>query len=221
MKPKLINPNSISPDSLIELVAAELRSGMVVALATDTVFGLIGCVANCAALESIISIKGRDRSAPMPVIIGDRSQLSQLVLTDVSNDPNLSRIVDRFWPGPLTVILPVRKQSVCERFFPGSTVGIRFPNDSRLQAIAMRAGPVVATSANQHGRPVLTCGQDVMEILGSDANEMGLSLVVDENAKSELASTVIEVSSTDLHVLREGTISGHALAKVFGLAEQE
>lgn len=219
MKPQLVNPELISFDALIDLLAGELLSGKIVALATDTVFGLVGCAGDCDALDSIASIKGRDASVAMPVIIGSRRQLTSLVPLEILGDQRISKLIDTFWPGPLTVVLPLIPGAVCDRFFSAGTVGIRLPADSRLCQIATRVGPIVATSANEHSKTVLESGQEVLEAFGTSSLSRGLSVVLDEHARSASASTVVEVSKAGYRLIREGAVSGQAIAHAFGLGD--
>ena len=217
MNPKLVDPNLISSDAVIDLIVDEIVLGRVVALATDTVFGLIGSAADCGALDSIASIKGRDASVTMPVIIGTRTQLTSLVQSEILDGPSVSRLIDALWPGPLTVVLPLVPGVICDRYFSGGTVGVRLPADSRLRKIAKRAGPIVATSANEHSKPVLECGQEVLEAFAGRSVRNGLSVVLDERARDEVASTVVEVQDEKYRVIRQGAVSASAVAKAFGL----
>ena len=221
VKPVLADPDLLSMDSLIELLADRLLSGEVVALATDTVFGLVGCAANCRALTAIARIKGRDPSIAMPVLIGERSQLDLLVPSPISSDENVAKLIDAYWPGPLTIVLPLRSGAVCESFFPGGRIGVRLPDDLRLQTLVSRTGPVVATSANKHGKPTLRSGSEVMAELVSEEGSPGLAVVVNEGSRSGIASTIVEVNAAGFRVIREGGISGEAVGRVFGVGLQQ
>ena len=216
VNPKLVDPKLISSDALIDLIVDEIVLGRVAALATDTVFGLIGSAADCDALDSIASIKGRDASVAMPVIIGARTQLTSLVPSEMLNRQSVSKLIDSLWPGPLTIVLPLIPGRICDRYFSGGTVGLRLPADSRLREIAKRAGPIVATSANEHSKPVLESGREVLKAFGGRSVRNGLSVVVDERARYEAASTVVEVSSASYRVIRPGAVSESAVAKAFG-----
>ncbi len=221
MTPHLVDPNSMSSGELLDLLASELISGAVVGFATDTVFGLVADASNCGALAAIAEIKGREPSISMPVIIGERKQLDLLVPPSVLENANIIRLLDRFWPGPLTVILPLRKGVLCDDFFPAGTVGVRLPDDERLQAIARRVGPIVATSANKHGMPTLSTGRGVIEQLARDDEAQGLALVLDESSRSDRASTIVEVKEGSCRVIRVGKISAEAVASAFCIDPQE
>ncbi len=221
VNPKLVSPAPILLDSLVELLAVELLSDRVIAMATDTVFGLIGRAASCHALDLIASIKGRDPSVSMPVIIGDRAQLDSMVPKTVLGEAAVSGLFDKFWPGPLTVVLPLLSGAICDRFFSSGTVGIRLPDDLRLQAVARRVGPLVATSANEHGKVTLRSGREVMNDLVETGVGATLSVVLDEQSRSEFASTIVEVAGRNFRLIREGAISGDAIATAFRISGQE
>ena len=204
-------------DSLVELLATELLAGRVVAMATDTVFGLVGSAASCDALDAIAFIKGRDPSMSMPVVIAELGGLDSLVPSAVLGDTAIFRLFDRLWPGPLTVVLPLLPGSICDRFFPSGTVGVRLPEDLRLREVAKKVGPMVATSANEHGKPTLRSGREVLNELVRTGQGSGLSVVLDEPSRSESASTIIEVVGKNFRVIREGAISADTIAKAFSI----
>ena len=218
---RLINPNVISFDSLIGLLSRELVSNRVIALSTDTVFGLLGRASSCDALSAIAAMKGREASVAMPVLIGEASQLDLFVPAGTLGKPAVARVFEVFWPGPLTVVLPLKSGVLCDSFFPAGTVGVRFPDDLRLQTLALRVGPLVATSANKHGKPTSRTGRDVVEELAKDGSALGLGIVVDEDSRSDLASTVIEMTETGYRLIRVGAISAAAIAKAFGNGVQQ
>ncbi|MDA8081702.1 MAG: Sua5/YciO/YrdC/YwlC family protein [Actinomycetota bacterium] len=215
VNPKLVDPASMSFDSLVELLSTELLADKVVAMATDTVFGLVGSAASCEALDAIALIKGRDPSVSMPVVISKLADLDSLVPSAVLEDPVISHLFDRLWPGPLTVILPLLPGSICGRFFPSDTVGVRLPADLRLREVAKKVGPMVATSANEHKKATLRSGREVLNELGRTSQGNALSLVLDESSRSESASTIVEVVGKNFRVLREGAISTDTIAKAF------
>ncbi len=207
----------MSFDSLVELLASELLAGGVVAMATDTVFGLVGSAANCDALDAIAFIKGRDPSVSMPVMIAGLADLDSLVPSGVLEDAAVSSLFESLWPGPLTVVLPLLSGSICDRFFPSGTVGVRLPDDVRLREVVKKVGPVVATSANEHGKPTLRSGREVLNGLARAGQGRGLSVVLDESSRSESASTIIEVVGKRFRVIREGAISADTIAKAFSI----
>lgn len=212
---QLVDPRSISPDELLELLACTLLNEEIVAMATDTVFGLIGSATSCRAIESIAAIKKRMEHIPMPVVIGDLSQMDLLFSKVSLGERDWSSHFEEFWPGPLTVVVPLRKGILCDRFFATGTVGLRLPDDDRLRNLAKLVGPLVATSANVHGRPTLQSGTEVLAEMGNSGALLGLSVVLDEISRSTLSSTVVELSDEGYRIVREGAISRITVERAF------
>ena len=104
---------------------------------------------------------------------------------------------------------------LCDEFFESGTVGIRYPNDVRLRDIATKVGPIVATSANKHGLPTPANGKDVLDQLGVESFSLGLVMVLDETSRSNLASTVIDLTGPENVIVREGEIPTSILRDAF------
>lgn len=217
---RLVDPASLSDDVLMEEISQELRAGRVVSMPTDTVYGLVGLATDCAALGCIAALKRRDGALPMPVLVGSETQLRALVSVDLILDAPLRSLMDAFWPGPLTIVLPLKRRVLCDDFFSEGTVGVRIPGDQRIRNLAEALGPLVATSANRHGMPTVESGSEVIDHFGSDGPELGLRLVVSGMAPLARPSSVVEICEGRLHVSREGAISRAALASAFGVGRR-
>ncbi|CAG7634590.1 Threonylcarbamoyl-AMP synthase [Paenibacillus solanacearum] len=193
-------------DALAE-AAAQLRKGQVVAFPTETVYGLGADATNTEAVAAIFAAKGRPSDNPLIVHIAERSQLAGLTAPP---DEAVSRLLDRFWPGPLTVVLPARPGVLSPLTTAGlSTVGIRMPDHPvALQLIAASGCPIAAPSANRSGRPSPTHAAHVLEDL--DGRIAG---VVDGGPTGVgLESTVVEFGPDGaLHILRPGGITAAQL----------
>nr|WP_245339331.1 L-threonylcarbamoyladenylate synthase [Paenibacillus shirakamiensis] len=196
-------------DIFIQQAAQLLRKGDTVAFPTETVYGLGADARNTTAVERIFVAKGRPSDNPLIVHISDRSQLNDLVL-DVHE--TASRLMDAFWPGPLTLVLPVRPGAVSPKVTAGlSTVAVRMPAHSlALRLIAAAECPVAAPSANRSGRPSPTLASHVEEDLAGliggivDGGPTGVGL----------ESTVAEVATDGtVTVLRPGSVTADALAR--------
>lgn len=211
----IVDPTGISYVQLIEEISGHLLDEKVVAMATDTVFGLIASAKSCVALSAIAALKGRPKSVSMPVIIGNLSQFGDLYRYGLEKLDVGEDVISRFWPGPLTLVVELNQQVLCDEFFEAGTVGIRYPDDVRLRDIATRVGPVVATSANKHGVPTPNNGKDVLEQLGRESFSHGLAMVLDETSRSNVASTVIDLSGPENVILREGEIPTSILRGAF------
>ncbi|MFD0680702.1 MULTISPECIES: L-threonylcarbamoyladenylate synthase [unclassified Paenibacillus] len=212
---------SPQPAELAE-AARVLREGGVVAFPTETVYGLGADARQTDAVMKIFSAKGRPSDNPLIVHIANRSQIEELAAPP---DEAVSRLLDAFWPGPLTVVLPVLPGALSEVVTAGlSTVGLRMPDHPvALQLIAAAGCPVAAPSANRSGRPSPTLAAHVLEDLGGRIDG-----IVDGGPTGVgLESTVVEYIPAAagsggggvLHVLRPGGVTAAQLRRVLPEAE--
>ena len=190
--------------------AALLQDGSIVAFPTETVYGLGADARNTAAVESVFAAKGRPSDNPLIVHVASRAQLDGF--TEPVNELS-SRLMDTFWPGPLTLILPLKPNSLSEKVSAGlSTVGVRMPDHPvALELIAAADCPVAAPSANRSGRPSPTTASHVREDL------MGrIAGIVDGGPTGVgVESTVIEAHDDGtVTILRPGGITAEQLAEV-------
>ncbi len=185
----------------LEKAISILQHGGVVAFPTDTVYGIGASLAYPEALDRIYESKVRERGRPLPVLIGSIDDMD-LVSRDV--DPDLLRLASHFWPGPLTVAVPARADTLPPHVLaPDGTVGVRVPNHSVALVLAQRCGGAMAvTSANVSGQPPATHPEDIDPDLAER-----LDLVLDGGiARGGLASTVIGLRDATITVIREGAI---------------
>nr|WP_251037408.1 L-threonylcarbamoyladenylate synthase [Paenibacillus albidus] len=195
--------------------AAEmLRQGSTVAFPTETVYGLGADARNTAAVEAVFAAKGRPSDNPLIVHIADPAALAGLV-TEVH--PAAAALMNAYWPGSLTLVLPVRPGVLSPRVTAGlDTVGVRVPDHPVALALLSAAGcPVAAPSANRSGRPSPTLAAHVLDDL---AGYIG-GVLDGGPAGVGLESTVVQVQpdGTAL-VLRPGGITAEQLAAVVGAA---
>ncbi|MCY9579979.1 L-threonylcarbamoyladenylate synthase [Paenibacillus alvei] len=189
--------------------AAILAAGGTVAFPTETVYGLGADARDTKAVECIFTAKGRPSDNPLIVHIADLSQLEELVLP---YSDTAARLMDQFWPGPLTIVLPVRPGAVSPRVTAGlDTVGVRMPgHDTALALIRASGCPVAAPSANRSGRPSPTRAEHVHEDLDGR-----IDAIVDGGATGVgVESTVVELIGSRVHVLRPGGITTAMLQEV-------
>jgi len=173
----------------------------VVAIPTETVYGLAADARNDAAVTKIFKAKGRPSDNPLIVHIGDVTQIDSLV-TDVSEGARL--LMDHFWPGPLTIILP-SAGVVSELVTAGlSTVGLRMPaHEVALQLLRMSGIPLAAPSANISGKPSGTNITDIFKELNNKVD----AIVDGGNTDIGIESTVVQVVGNSVNILRPGKIS--------------
>ncbi|UKS31324.1 threonylcarbamoyl-AMP synthase [Paenibacillus sp. HWE-109] len=188
-----------------------LREGETIAFPTETVYGLGADATNTEAVERIFKAKGRPSDNPLIVHIADRTQLSGLVeMESVTLDHQ--RLMDVFWPGPLTIVLPVRTGGISPLVTAGlATVGIRIPDHPVALELLREAGlPIAAPSANSSGRPSPTLAEHVRDDL--DGRIGGL---VDGGATGVgVESTVIQLADGELYILRPGGVTAEQLRSV-------
>jgi tRNA threonylcarbamoyl adenosine modification protein (Sua5/YciO/YrdC/YwlC family) len=164
-----------------------LRSGGVIAFPTDTVYGLGAAADDEVARRRIYLIKGRPVGLPLILMAAAESQLEGWVHIDRRAED----VIRRFWPGPLTVILHAKG---------GGTLGVRIPQHKVALELLRAAGPLMTTSANLHGKdPAMNAGEA--------ATLNGLAAIIDGGtAPGGVASSVLDLTGPEPHVLREGAI---------------
>lgn len=195
----------------IDRAARILRRGGLVAFPTETVYGLGANALDARAVRRIFKVKGRPLRNPLIVHVASIKQASTLV----SRLPEeAKRLMRRFWPGPLTIVLPksVRVPSVTTAGL--ATVAIRMPNHPLALRLLRRANvPVAAPSANRSGGPSPTTAQHVLEDLGDRVD-----YVLDGGpTKLGLESTVVDLSRWPPVLLRPGAITAEQLSRVLGV----
>lgn len=188
-----------------------LRKGELVAFPTETVYGLGAVAGSNAAVEAIYKAKGRPSDNPLIVHIADRSQLSELVSVSMPQAQRelAEQLIARFWPGPLTLVLPVRSGAVSPRVTAGlATVAVRMPDHPLALALIRAAGcPLAAPSANRSGRPSPTEARHVAEDLAGH-----IAGIIDGGpAAVGLESTVVAVGAGGLELLRPGGVTAEEL----------
>jgi L-threonylcarbamoyladenylate synthase len=193
MKTKII------PASGFQTALEILQSGGIVAFPTDTVYGLGSLAFNNAAIESIYTAKNRPIEKAIPILIGDLSDLER-VADDI---PDMAlRFATRFWPGPLTCIVP-KKQTLPLAISATSTVAVRIPDHLNARTLLCAAGPMAVTSANISGQPSPSTAQEVYEQLNGR-----IPLILDGGkTKGGIPSTLVDCTSKEPVILREGPIS--------------
>jgi L-threonylcarbamoyladenylate synthase len=190
--------------------AALLRAGDTVAFPTETVYGLGADARNTAAVEAVFAAKGRPSDNPLIVHIARRDQLDELV--QQVNGP-AEALIKAFWPGPLTLVLPVKPGVLSPRVTAGlDTVGVRMPDHPvALRLIAEAGCPVAGPSANRSGRPSPTTAEHVREDL-----QGRIGGIVDGGPTGVgLESTVVQAGDDGtVTILRPGGITAEQLAAV-------
>lgn len=186
-----------------------LLQGQVVALPTETVYGLAACMAQPKAVSCIYSLKNRPSDNPLIIHVSCLDQLHEIA---EKIPDSCQALIEHFWPGPLTFILPAKKESVPEIVRANlPNIAVRMPNHPLMVEILNHTGPLVAPSANLSGKPSSTSPEHVEEDFGKDFP------VVDGGVSSKgVESTILFVEGERWSIARLGAISPEELAAVLG-----
>ena len=204
---------SPTPEAL-DRAAALLRSGGIVAIPTETVYGVAANAFDARAVARIFEVKGRPAFDPLIVHVGDANMLAQVA---AETPPLAQKLIEHFWPGPLTLVLP-KAAALPELVTSGlPTVAVRMPAHPVARRLLERAGvPLAAPSANAFGRLSPTRAEHVERQLGA-----GLDLIVDAGpAQHGIESTIVALVG-EPRILRAGAIPNEEIASVIGAIKFE
>jgi len=203
----------LKKDKAVLKAAELLKKGEIVALPTETVYGLAADAKNPSAVEKIFSAKGRPQDNPLIVHVGSEKQLSSLIKGDISLKAQL--LIDRFWPGPLTIIFNKGAQVPDITSAGLATVAVRMPAHPLILAVIQKSGlPLAAPSANTSGYPSPTKAQHVYADLKGK-----IPMILDGGScEVGVESTVIDIRGDKPVILRPGAVSR---IKISNLLEEE
>lgn len=175
-----------------------LSRGDIVAVPTDTVYGIACDVKNQEAIQRLFAIKSREQAKAIPVLIGG---ITQLAMVTKKFDPQSKLLAKTFWPGALTLILaksPTLPKSLS--IYP--TVGVRMPDHGWLRELMLKVGPLAVTSANISGQASPITAEEVINQLNRR-----IDLIVDGGpCQGGISSTVVDCTTVPIRILREGAI---------------
>ena len=189
----------------IRLAAEMIQKGGLVAFPTETVYGLGADALNAEAVGKVYAAKGRPSDNPMIVHIAQKSDMNKL--TD-GITPEVERLMEAFWPGPLTMVVPAK--DVIPKVTTGglATVGVRMPEDAIARALISAAGvPIAAPSANLSGKPSPTRYTHVAEDLDGRID----AIIAGDDCKAGIESTVVDMTGEVPTILRPGVITREML----------
>jgi L-threonylcarbamoyladenylate synthase len=182
-----------------------LRAGGIVAIPTDTVYGLAAWLETPDGIERLFEAKGRPAERAIAVLLADAAQADALALLT----PAARLLAEAFWPGGLTLVLAQRPDRPLPASLTGgrSTIGLRVPDHPAPRALAAALGPLPTTSANLSGEPEARDAAEIEARLGS-----ALDLILDGGpASGGVSSTVVDASGPDARILRAGAIPAEAI----------
>lgn len=195
---------------VISAAVAALQRGEVIAFPTETLYGLGADALNSAAVDKVFQLKGRDAANPIPVLISDRGMLGALA----SDMPPLAeKLIEHFWPGPLTIIFPARLDIPRPLVNAAGGVGIRVTSQPIAGVLIKALGrPLTATSANPSGRPPARTAQEAKEYFSGQVD-----IFIDGGKlTSQSGSTVVEPVGDSLRIIRAGDVARSQLENVLG-----
>ena len=196
-----------SDPELFSRAIGALKRGEVIVFPTETFYGLGADALNEAAVKRVVSLKGRNLESPIAIIIAGREMLKDIV-TDV---PTVARkLMERFWPGPLTLVLPGKKNLPAPLLNRGGGVGVRISSHPLATRLARELGrPLTATSANPSGKEPARSIEEAMSYFSSR-----IEIFLDGGRlKGRKGSTVVEIVDGMLKVVREGGMTLSDLGK--------
>lgn len=176
-----------------------VEDGGLVAFPTDTVYGLGGLAFQAKAVEALFQVKGRDTAKAIAVLVGESGALSKVT---AQMGEMAERLAERFWPGPLTLVV-ARHPQLPQNISPTPTIGVRMPDHPAALTLLRAAGPLAVTSANLSGAANTTTAQEVYDQLAGR-----IPLILDGGrTPGGVPSTVVDCTGEQPIILRQGPIS--------------
>ena len=194
----------------IASAVSALKGGRLVVLPTDTVYGIGADAFDNSAVAALLAAKGRGRDMPVPVLVGSWHTIDGLVY---SVPPPARELIRAFWPGALSLVVRQAPSLQWDLGDANGTVMLRMPLHPVAIELLREVGPMAVSSANVSGRPAALTAADARDQLG-DLVEVYL-----ESGPSarQAASTIVDLTSSQPRVLREGPVTAAAIARVLGI----
>lgn len=184
---------------------AILHAGGLVVFPTDTVYGIAASARKSHAILKLYQVKKRPHDLPIPVLIATQKQLMQVAILVPEY---AQRLMEKFWPGPITFVLH-RDPTLPAELGPGKTIGIRMPDHAFVLRLINEVGPLAVTSANRSGEMSPTTAIEVLQQL-----EGSFELLIDGGQTTgQVPSTVVDCTGNKPFILRKGPISEDEINK--------
>lgn len=213
MRAEIVKISSENPESsLVAYAAEQIKSGQVLGMPTDTFYGLAADPFNLRAVERVYEIKSRSRHKPLSLLIESEEQAEMLARDPLPD--NFYILARKFWPGPLTIIVPAASRLPLKVTANTGNIAIRIPQAKiPLQVIRAAGVPITATSANLSGESECTTAAAVLQQL-----QERIPIVVDGGTSPrEVASTIVDLSEDGgWRLLRQGAIPRQEIAQLLG-----
>src|ERR1700691_5740711 len=203
---ELLQISSENPDpATIRYAADFIRRGELVAIPTDTFYGIAADPFNLSAVDQIYRVKGRPETRALPILVNTSAQAISLS-RDVPY--TFHKLVAKFWPGPLTLLVEASTGVPLKVTANTGNVALRWPNSKIVNAlIDLVKGPITGTSGNISGQPACATAVELLEQMGDR-----LPLIIDAGeTPGNLASTIVKLEFDEWELMREGVISEQAI----------
>jgi L-threonylcarbamoyladenylate synthase len=176
-----------------------LKKGEVIVYPTDTLYGLGADIYNNGAVRKVFEIKKRPTATPLPVAVSDVEEIEKIAFLDEKS----RNLVERFLPGKLTIVL--KKKSIVPDVVTGGLdkVAVRIPDDKIALRLLSEFGPLIATSANIHGKKTPFFIKDIK----MQFKERDIAVYLDVGRLEDQPSTIVDATGKTIKIIREGTIS--------------
>ncbi len=196
----------------LEAAAHAARSGNLVVMPTDTVYGIGADAFNAAAVRALLAAKGRGPDMPVPVLVGSWTTIDGLVM---AVPPVARTLIEAFWPGGLSLVIEHAPSLSWDLGDAKGTVMVRMPLHPVALDLLRLVGPMAVSSANRSGSPAATTADDAASQLGDD-----VSVYLDGGPSPiGVASTVVDLTAEVPRVLRAGAVSTDRIREVIGEVE--
>ena len=205
-----VNPNQPSPHAIAQAVDV-IRAEGLIAYPTDTVYGLGTNALNSQAVRKIYAVKRRPWDQPLPVAVSGRTMAADVAYID----ERAARLIDQFWPGALTLVLPKKPHLPLVVTGGRAGVGVRAPNHQvPLAILASAQVPLIATSANKHSSPPCVDAQEVLNQFDGE-----IDLILDGGTCNATVSTVLDLTREPPVIRRQGSVTRKRIEDALGLTE--
>lgn len=175
-----------------------LKRGGIGVLATDTIYGIVGSALKPKTVERIYRLRKRNRRKPFIVLIASRRDLGRF---GVRPDRRTAAILSRFWPGPVSIVLPCPSKKFAYLHRGTNAIAFRVPKPARLRALLWRTGPLVAPSANPEAEPPARTIAEARQYFARRAD-----FYADAGKRSSKPSTLIRIANGAIEILRPGAV---------------
>jgi L-threonylcarbamoyladenylate synthase len=197
-------------DDAVHQAMAALDRGEIIVIPTDTVYGVAVSPRVPGSIDSLVGLKGRERTSPPPFLIAGFDQLSPLLAPGSQTD-EVAALISRFWPGGLTIVLPVNPDLGWDIGETGGTIAVRMPDEPVLVKLLQAYGPLAVTSANLTGEPPCESAYQALNVFGDRVGVYLDSGSRGADSGDQIPSTIIDMTDvvaggTAARIIRHGAV---------------